>query len=227
MSSRSPDKNNLIEIDDIRADLTAQAQALIDATLAESTVSTKPKLIHLCGIPGAGKTTYSDFFLKHNAHFALVQFDSVMEKLSGYRDALSLAGPAYAFGQFELPARIIGYHLLQALVHNRRDIFFDHGALNRQHVGLLKSVSERGYFIEMHYIDCSLEQAFERIGKREKAQSRHTPAAIVHERHGLLQELLPLYKDLVDEFVQIDSSVYRQTNPGICTPVANKEECVE
>jgi len=210
MSSKSADTKNLIEVEAIRADLTAQAKALIEATLAETKASTKPKLIHMCGIPGAGKTTYTNFFLKQNSHFALVQFDSVMEKLSGYRDALTLAGPVRAFGQFEWPARIIGYHLLQALVDNRRDIFFDHGALNRQHVELLKAVAEKGYCVEMHYIECSLDEAHERIAKREQSQSRHTPKEIVSERHELLQELLPVYKDLVDKFVQIEPSVDRQ-----------------
>jgi chloramphenicol 3-O-phosphotransferase len=124
MSSQSAGTKKLIEVEAIRADLTEQAKVLIEAALAETKASTTPQLIHLCGIPGAGKTTYTNFFLKQSPHFALVQFDSFMEKLPGYREALARSGSADAFKQFELPARIIGYHLLQALVDNRRHVFF-------------------------------------------------------------------------------------------------------
>jgi predicted ABC-type ATPase len=227
MSSQSADTKKLIEVEAIRADLTEQVKGLIDAALSETKATTTPKLIHLCGIPGAGKTTYTNFFLKQNAHFALVQFDGVMEKLSGYHEALARFGSAHAFKQFELPARIIGYHLLQALVDNRRDVFFDHGALNRQHVQLLKAVSDRSYSVEMHYIECSLEVAFDRIGIREQSEGRHTPREIVSERHALLQELLPVYKELVAKFVLVEPAMYLSASSNICTPVPNKEECVE
>ncbi|MDR3616869.1 MAG: zeta toxin family protein [Candidatus Obscuribacterales bacterium] len=227
MSSQSADTEYLIEIEAIRADLIEEAKLLIESAIANTKASSRPKLIHMCGIPGSGKTTYTDFFLQQNPHYALVQFDSVMEELPGYWAEHSRVGSAAAFKQFELPARIIGYHLLQALVDNRRDVFFDHGALNRQHVALLKAVSDRGYDVEMHYVECSLNDAFARIDKRELLEGRHTPREIVVERHALLQELLPVYKELVAKFEEVQPSLYLAADEHICTPAPNNGECIE
>jgi predicted ABC-type ATPase len=227
MSSQSADTEFLIEIEAIGADLIEQAKQLIESALANTKASSRPKLIHLCGIPGSGKTTYTNFFLQRNPHYALVQFDSVMEKLPGYRAEHARAGSALAFKQFELPARIIGYHLLQALVDNRRNVFFDHGALNRQHVELLKAASDRSYDVEMHYVECGLNEAFARIDKRELSEGRHTPREIVIERHSLLQELLPVYKELVAKFVEVQPSLYLAADEHICTPAPNNGECIE
>lgn len=216
----------MIEIEPIRSDLVESANALMQTTLAATEFVSKPRFIHMCGIPGAGKTTYTNYFLKRNPQFALVQFDSVMEALPGYFDSVATDGPEQAFAQFELPARVIGYHLLNSFVENSRHVFFDHGAMNRKHVDLLKSLCGRGYKVEMHYVECDINEAFGRISHRETEEGRHTPRDIVLERHALLQELLPIYKGLVHEFVTVEPSVYQSELPNICTAVANREECI-
>jgi predicted ABC-type ATPase len=202
----------LIEFDDVPPHLMEEAKALIESIVCASktiqSISTEPyrnepTMIHMCGIPGSGKTTYTSQFLSENPNYSLVQFDTVMEGLSGYQSDRELYGLAEAFRRWELPARAIGYHLLQALVDNERNIFFDHSATNRQHLALIQAVRERGYVVEMHYIDCSPTEASRRVIAREQRIKRHTPPALIHERHELLQELVPSYEGLVDRFVRL------------------------
>lgn len=155
----------------------------------------KPHFLHLCGIPGSGKSTYAANWIKRNPHYYLVQFDSIMESLPGY-ETLAGSCPQEAFLKFELPARAIGYKLLECLVENRRSILFDHSAANRNHPALIKTLAERGYAVEMHWLDCSPELACLRVKDRALKNKRHTPESLVYERAQILDELLPIYRSL-------------------------------
>jgi predicted ABC-type ATPase len=158
----------------------------------------KPRFIHMCGIPGSGKTTYTKYRLAQNPNFSLVQFDSIMESLPGYQPMLEELGPKRAFAHYELPARTIGYRLLSALVQRRHHIFFDHSAANRTHLGLLQALKTQGYQVEMHYLECHPHEAIQRVQKRfSESVGRHTPEELIWERAALLEELLPLYRELV------------------------------
>lgn len=194
---------NLIEVGEIRADLLAESTRIIKSALDASAARNNPKLVHLCGIPGAGKTTYARRWLAENPDFVLVQFDSIMESLEGYRTDFAARGMVEAFGQWELPARIIGYHLLQALIDSKRNVLFDHSAAAVGHVALLEGVKALGYLVEMHHVQCELSEALERIKKREIEDKRHTPPALVHERSELLKDLLPRYQNIADLYLSV------------------------
>ena len=196
----------LIEVADIRADLLAESARIFDSALAASVPQAKPTLVHLCGIPGAGKTTYARAWHQVNPGFALVQFDSIMESLQGYRADHANLGLVAAFANWELPARVIGYHLLQALVSAKRNVLFDHSAAALTHLPLLERVKEAGYVIEMHHVQCATAEALSRIQRRELVDMRHTPPALVHERFDLLNDLVPQYKKIVDRFVSVSGS---------------------
>jgi len=196
----------LIEFDDVRDDLLVEADALINSALASSRESANPIMVHMCGIPGCGKTTYTTKWHEGNDSFTVVQFDGVMEKLSGYRNDRAKLGLVEAFRLWELPARAIGYHLFQSLIENRRNVFFDHSATSRLHIDLISKVKGKGYFVEMHYIDCPPEEAAQRVRRREKIIQRHTPEQLIYERYELLKELLPIYQETVDKFVPVAQS---------------------
>jgi predicted ABC-type ATPase len=189
-----------IEFDEVRPDLIPEARAIINDVLGNSQKSSNPGLIHMCGIPGSGKTTHARQWLEKNSSFSLVQFDGVMEKLNGYQADRTNLGPVEAFKNWELPARAIGYHLFQSLIENRHNVFFDHSAASFAHVELIRRVKELGYFVEMRYIQCSANEVIERVRIREKIIQRHTPEHLIFERFELLNELLPTYRDMVDRF---------------------------
>lgn len=195
----------LIDFEDVPQDLRGEAQTLIAAALSEAgrQQSNEPLFIHMCGIPGSGKTSYTQHFLKSNGSFNLVQFDSIMESLTGYQQDCQDYGIEEAFQRWELPARAIGYHLLQNLVEGKRNIFFDHSATNREHPDLIKNVKKHGYQVEMHFIDCSVKEATKRVKARQATIRRHTPLNLISERKELLEELLPHYKGIVDKFLRV------------------------
>jgi predicted ABC-type ATPase len=193
----------LIDFDDVTESLTEHAQLLIAASLSTSPQAVHPTLVHLCGIPGSGKSTYALDYRLHKPNFVLVQFDAVMESLPSYQQDLLNFGPTVAFQHWEIPARAIGYHLLQALLENRRCVLFDHSAANQSHTLLIDKVKNWGYRVEMHYLACSSQLAVERIHRRQELTNRHTPESLVHDRQRLLVDLVALYRQQVDSFLTI------------------------
>lgn len=200
-------EQKLIDFDDIDSGLLEEAKFLIAAALAISERVEHPRLVHMCRIPGSGKTTYAKKWIEENSSFSMVQFDAVMEQLSGYRRDREQHGIVEAFKRWELQARAIGYHLLQSLVENERNVFFDHSATSKQHIQLVESLKKRGYLVEMIYLECLPAVALERVKKREKIIQRHTPEHLIFERYKLLEEILPTYKKSVDKFVQVAPAV--------------------
>lgn len=177
----------------------AYFQELVNALPAKGQAN--PRFIHMCGIPGSGKSSYTKSWLSNCAeNFSLVQFDSIMEGLPGYRQTFENEGAQKAFADFELPARRIGYRLLDELVRRRQNIFFDHSAANRTHLRLLEALKLNGYRVEMHYLPCHPREAVKRISGR----ARHTPEELIWERNTLLEELLPLYKAIV-HVIQVEA----------------------
>lgn len=201
----------LIEFADVPVSLEAVASQLIQQALSASEESVFPMLVHLCGIPGSGKSTYAKKFLKTHDNFARVNFDDIMSNLDEYKKDCATIGLVDAFKFWELPARAIGYHVLQALLEHRRNVLFDHSAAFTNHIDLIDAIKGWGYFIEMHYLDCSLTIAYERILLREQASQQHTPKYYVWQRHQLLEKLIPLYQCKVDAFkvVSIETTACR------------------
>ncbi|MGE0262089.1 MAG: GNAT family N-acetyltransferase [Candidatus Obscuribacterales bacterium] len=195
----------VIDFEEVPVTLIGQATAMIEKQLQESEPTRQPTLVHLCGIPGSGKTYYTNKFLARNPFYCLVQFDGVMESLPGYtrdRDDLGARG---AFERWEMPARAVGYQLLQALMENKRNVIFDHSAAFPEHLDLIGKARAWGYKVEMHYMQCPTEIALSRLEEREKAQNRHTPQQLLFHRQNKLDELIPQYRKIVNRFVEIRS----------------------
>ncbi len=182
---------------------TPETEKLLASFLTQAETSAAPKLIHMSGIPGAGKST---FYRRHrwNKH-VFICFDTIMEQLPAYQQELQNAGSVAAFQKWEIPARIIGYELLRRAVSLRKDIFFDHGGVTPAHVNLMKNLKNYGYATEMYYISCTPEVAFNRALLREQTTLRHTPREIIEKRSQIIGELLVQYKNIVDRFYAYDN----------------------
>jgi pantothenate kinase-related protein Tda10 len=59
----------LIDFSDVDSSLFADSRAIISHALDSSQEQAAPLFIHLCGIPGSGKSTYASQFLNQNPHY--------------------------------------------------------------------------------------------------------------------------------------------------------------
>ncbi len=182
----------------------AEFDAIIEKHLATATSTNTPKIIHMAGIPGAGKTTFyrSHKWIEHVS----IAFDNIMESISGYQTDLKNLGHIEAFSRWELPARVIGYELLRRAVIAKKNIFFDHGGSFSAHIDLMKNIKNFNYTTEMYYISCSLETALARAIKREKETLRNTPPEKIKNRYIKIANSINEYQKIIDKFYQFDNS---------------------
>lgn len=174
---------------------------IIDKFLNESPTSDEPKLVHLLGIPGAGKSTFYQNNKEEFKDFIFVGFDHIMEQVPQYQKDREELGKLEAFNKWEIPARIAGYELLRRAIENKKNIFMDHGGTPMCHRELLQNIKKMGYKTTMYYIDCEPEVAIERISKRE----RPFPAERMPERIALIEKQKDVMPKIVDKFVKINN----------------------
>lgn len=183
---------------------TPEYEALINKYLQAASSQEHPILMHMAGIPGAGKTTF--YHSRPWPEHVFIAFDDIMENIEAYKQDRLKFGNAEAFSRWELPARVIGYELLCRAVKAHKNIFFDNGASSNAHLHLMKNIKSFGYGSEMYYISCSLETAIERAARREKEINRHIPVETIRQRYQKTLANVKEYQKIVDKFYHFDSS---------------------
>ena len=179
-------------------------ESLIRKMMRKAVSSKQPRLVHMGGIPGAGKTTFTRHYNMKNMVY--IGFDAVMEEISGYQEDIMVFGPEEGFKKWEMTARIIGYELLRRSIEMRYDIFFDHGGCFKAHIDLIRNIRNYGYTTDMYFILCDIETAYQRTLQREEWTLRHTPRETIEERAELAENYLQFYRTIVDNFYLYDTS---------------------
>lgn len=168
----------------------------------------QPYILHMLGVPGSGKSTIVTELCEHlsqeTAPPYLLDFDRVMTAMPAYQEALNNQA---AFSVFELPAREAGYHLLQSLLQKQVNIVFDHGGSPNTHPDILAHAKKQfNYKIMVAEVLCNEQTAMNRITKRNSIHNRHTPVNYVKERHDAIETLKPRYREVADQYIEIDNS---------------------
>ena len=156
----------------------------------------------MAGIPGSGKSTFVDSAIMRGdfpADAFILNPDRVMESLPAYHTDTQTLGAIAAFEKWEMPCRALAYAMLDDAVAMRLNIIKDMGCARRENYDMLTRIKTAGYRIHMVYLDCDADVAIARIQTRP----RYTPESMVYNRMGTLKNLLPLYRELADEFTSI------------------------
>jgi predicted ABC-type ATPase len=186
------------------SDLLSSLQYMVQQMAERTKPENNPVLVHMLGIPGAGKTTFINVLSGRWESSApvLVGFDQIMESLPEYRAAEDKES---AFAAYELPAREAGYRLIHDLLHKRTSILFDNGGSASCHLDLLRFAKEAGYRIAVVSVRSSPEAARERLLRRFAEEGRYTPHDYLEDRAGKIALLHESYKSLTPYFYEIDN----------------------
>lgn len=190
-----PSLKELVEYDynDIK---TPQYDMLIENYIKKVSSSSSPNFVQISGIPGSGKTTFIE---KNNFNkYLYIAFDKVMVSLDGYQQDLKSLGSVEAFKKWEMPARVIGYKILEEAIKNKLNIVLEHSGTNNAHVELFKKLPSIGYKSKINFTMCDINTAVERSIEREKLTKRHTPKEIIEQRYISIQKFLKIYQEFVD-----------------------------
>lgn len=170
-------------------------KAFIAQQCATAQLSPTPYILHMLGIPGSGKSTFVKTL--NHTNTIVISFDSIMEALPQYQLDKERLGYTQAFINWETIAREIGYEILFRGIEGRCNIIFDHGGARADHLELLAySKQHLGYAIRIVAMLVSTEVAILNAHLRE----RFVPLRYFYERAKTLNELLPGYKEIADNY---------------------------
>lgn len=159
----------------------------------------------MCGIPGAGKSTFVEMNLTSgdfpsDAH--MFNPDKLMTSLARYQNDASMHGAQTAYETWELPARDMAFEHAHQALNDGLDIIKDMGGANPLSFDIIKKAKKQGYQIKIYYIYCNTHEAFRRINQRDFKISQQE----VINRQRQLESLLPQYKIIADNFIMMDNT---------------------
>lgn len=201
LSVLMPSINELVTAD-YKSIKSAESERLINQALSGLYPVKHPELKQISGIPGAGKSTYCATYLPKN--YAMISFDAIMLKLKGYQNALKASGAAYAYAQYEMPARIIGYELLKRAVMLRLNIMLEHSGVNEAHIELFQNLAKRGYKTSVDCVVCKTDIALSRTKERAAKINRYVPESVVLGRADKLREYMTRYQKIASTVIFVD-----------------------
>lgn len=191
--------NNVARVD-------ASSLALLHSLFLDGlTAVEEPAVYCVAGIPGSGKSTYVKQGIESGmfpANAFMLDPDQVMMALPEYQEDFEKRGPVDAYERWELPARELAYDMFQQAVVRRFNIIKDMSFSRTENYEKIKELKDKGYQVLMVYIECPVDEALRRAANRV----RHTPPQIIRDRAQSLAALLPLYRELADDFLHLDNS---------------------
>lgn len=162
--------------------------------------SNTPLFTVIGGGIGSGKST---FYKKSKIMGVHHDPDAVLNQIKGYQDDTK-SGIAEdirkAFAKWELPARELSEEILDQALNQKFDIVYSRTCSTDETPQFLKDVKGKGYKIIFNGIYADLKMCLERAQRRMKIENRYSPPEVVTERHQKFLKLLPLYKEIADDF---------------------------
>lgn len=171
---------------------------VIEAKLNTVFPEKNPLLINISGLPGSGKTVLARSMQQRDPSLLYIGFDDIMEDIPSYQREVQNDKKA-AFERWEIPARFAGYCLLTKAVERKQPILFEHSNANKHHLDLYKKIIEKGYKVEIRFIEAEPDLVLPRLQNRP----RYFPAEGVFERWDILQNLIPEYTRMVSKFTKL------------------------
>lgn len=181
--------------------------AFIAGFLKDYTPVDAPVFYHTLGFVGSGKTTVLQHYFAQTPNIVVIAFDSIMESLPFYQQDKETLGAQTAFEKWERIARSLGYEIVQQALAQKLMIALEHSGARDDHAPLLLNVKQKGGYriVILDTTSCHEDVAFVRANAR--ACGRFFPKEYVYERKKIVNDLLPSYRDVADEWLTFDTCV--------------------
>ncbi len=189
-------------------DFYKESEKLITTELTNGEKFDNPFLLHMGGIPGAGKSYEVEKMQKSGKlnGIILIQFDKIMMCLTPYTDALKSINKTNKkaldslFAIWEMPARVVAWELVGRAIKQNYSLLIDSAGHSNEQYNLLTNIKKHGYKTGMFYIDISNDLANLRAEIRMEKEGRSVPKGMIETRQELLKTLRPKYQKMLDVF---------------------------
>lgn len=167
----------------------------------------QPVFVHMLGIPGSGKSSFLKILQnmwQAKAPVKLLGFDQIMQSIPSYQ---AIDDKIAGFAQYEIPARLTGYRILDGLLAKRSHILFDNGGSAESHPDLLRHArDDLGYRLAFVWMNTPIDIARARVDFRAVEEGQHTPLHYLEDRAAKLEKLITIYRTLTPHFYEMDNS---------------------
>ena len=186
-----------------------------------------PVFVHMLGIPGAGKSSFLKILQQvwdqgNTPAATLLGFDQIMQAIPGYQ---KMDDKVAGFANYEIPARVAGYRILDGLMAKRANILFDNGGSAESHPDLLRQARDKfGYRLVFVYLQTPIDVARARVDLRAVEAGQHTPLHYLEERATKLEKLILIYRTLTPYFYEIknddtDITIFQQKSRNVAREI--------
>lgn len=160
-----------------------------------------PKLIMMLGISGAGKSTFFNNAKQYYKNYAFLSGDEIMHNLQIFKDAKLLNKSSHNdFRICEIVSRKLSYYILDYLISNKANIFYDCGGVDSNKQNMIKFISNLGYQIEINAIIVDKNIAIERVVKRHYENGGcYIPVDLIEENFNKVLPAINYYKQFVNK----------------------------
>lgn len=179
----------------------------------------KPVVHALCGIPGAGKSTFTQKALETGLMpqtAFILNPDRVMQALPAHHQLKTEQGQAAAFAAYEMPTRLLAHDIAAEAARRRYDMVVDMGHVRQENWDFLANLKQAGYNLVLHVIYAPLATCLARLQAR--ADTQFYPAQNVQDRAVSLAQLLEKNVGLAHE-VHVYDNTQTFTPMGSIVPV--------
>lgn len=171
--------------------------------------NSSPKLIMMLGISGAGKSTFFNNAKQYYKDYAFLSGDEIMHNLQIFKDLKLLNKSSHNdFRICETISRKLSFYILDYLISNKANIFYDCGGLDLNKKNMVRYISDLGYKIEINAILADKKIAIDRVIKRHyKNGGGYIPVDLIEQNFNEVLPAINYYKQFVDKI-----NIYNNNN---------------
>jgi len=137
-----------------------------------------PIIIVMTGLPGSGKSTWRDLFLKdYKRDYVIVSSDDEIERMAAEVGLNYTDG----FEQFVGPASRICKEKFREAVNNSVDIIWDQTNLTPKKRRSILSQLKKGYESYSVVFEITTSELEKRLAKRERETGKHIPPKVIKD----------------------------------------------
>ena len=168
-----------------------------------------PKFIMMLGISGAGKSTFFNNVKQYYKDYAFLSGDEIMHNLQIFKELKLLNKSSHNdFRICETISRKLSFYILDYLISNKVNVFYDCGGLDSNKKNMVKYISNLGYKIEINAILVDKDIAIDRVIERHyKNGGGYIPIDLIEQGFNEVLPAVNFYRQFVDKI-----NIYNNNN---------------